>query len=124
MGTYNYNNSSCTDSSVIITVSSNSTFTNTPSSYMFLYTPPPPRMLIVPLPKKWSKSRRLAWVKFVNEETKTGWKVIMIITGTIEIIDPNIERRSMKEFLDIMRWNACDEDRKKIDRFTRSNGIK
>jgi len=59
----------------------------------------------------------MAFVKLVNMETKTGWLVTMVIKGDIIITDPNIETRTMEEFVPLLRWDASRNDNAKIDMF-------
>ena len=82
------------------------------------------RQVIVKTPKKWSKAIRAAYTRLVNDETDTGWKVTMWISGKIKITDPDVEVRSMKDFIPLLKSRASPEDRSLIDKFFEKAGVK
>ena len=75
------------------------------------------RRILVAAPKNWDKKRCLAFAKLINNKTNTGWNVEMIIKGEITITDPDIETRTMKEFLPLLKKRATKADINKIDKF-------
>jgi len=75
------------------------------------------KKIIVKTPKHWDKIKHAAWVKLVNQDTTTGWKVDMIIHGNILITDPSIEIREMNAFTVLMKETAGDLDKEKINEF-------
>lgn len=88
---------------------------------------PYPRVVVkkvyVKSPEHWDRSIVRAYAKLVNEETSTGWKVTAIIDGDIEILDPYIDVRDMKDFIGLLKARASVEDRKKIDAFFKKVGL-
>lgn len=79
--------------------------------------PPPPRRILVKHPMSWSREDSEAYVRLVNCETNTGWRVEMLISGDIVITDPDIDVRTMKEFEPLLTFRASNEDRQKIAAF-------
>ena len=75
------------------------------------------RKLLVRMPKNWSKRDQDAFVNLVNKDTNTGWKVEMIISGDVELVDHSIEVVSMQSFVDILSARATESDRKTINNF-------
>lgn len=59
----------------------------------------------------------MALVDLVNRETKTGHYIEMVIWGDVTITDPNIETRTMKEYVPLLCSYANPADLKKIVRF-------
>lgn len=82
------------------------------------------KRVLVPKPKKWTDKQSEAYVRLVNYETKTGWKVTMIISGDILVTDPNIEKRKMEDFIPLLKENANSIDIEKINKFFAENPIK
>lgn len=119
MGIYETNNT-LTTGTYCVCIASNSC-TSISGNY-YVCVPPPMRRIAVRLPGKWSKRVKLAWVKLFNEDTDTGWKVEMLIEGTIIITDPNIEQRDIQSFIELAKWRASDKDKKKLDAFMRRHG--
>lgn len=78
---------------------------------------PPPKRVVVPLPKHWTEQQALAFVDLINLKTKTGWKVTSLVRGDILICDPTIEKRPLRDFLPLLKLNANGEDASAIDRF-------
>lgn len=85
--------------------------------------PPPPREIIVKHPEHWTDEQTARYVRLVNDETQTGWLIKMIMNGEIRIVDPNIDIRTMKEFVPLLKHRASKEDRERIDAFFAENGI-
>ena len=75
------------------------------------------RTILVEAPKSWGEAIQAALTKLVNDETDTGWTITMWIRGDIKITDPNIERRSMKDFVPLLKHRASERDRSLIDKF-------
>lgn len=75
------------------------------------------RKVLIEIPGKWDEKANNAFVELVNIETKTGWIVELIIKGKIIITDPNVEKRTMKEFLPLLKWGANTQDTKTIMAF-------
>jgi len=100
----------------------NYTGTSTPSSldfvrYTVVSTTQVVRKLLVRQPKNWSKRDQDAFINLVNKNTNTGWKIEMIISGDIELVDHSIEVVSMQSFSEILRSKANGSDQRKIDTF-------
>ncbi len=74
-------------------------------------------------PEHWDRKIGQAYVKLVNDETNTGWKVTATIWGDIEIHDPYADVRDMKDFIGLLKARAPIEDRKKIDAFFKKVGL-
>lgn len=75
------------------------------------------RKILVKAPSKWGKAIRAAYTRLVNDETNTGWKVTMWIKGKIDITDPDVEVRSMEDFIPLLKSRASPSDRRMIDDF-------
>ena len=82
------------------------------------------RIILVKVPKKWTKIQNLKFTGLVNKETNTGWIVTLIIEGKVVITDPNVERRTMAEFIPLLKDKANSVDIKKIRKFFKNNPIK
>ena len=82
------------------------------------------RTILVKVPKKWTKKQNLSFTELVNKKTNTGWTVTLIIEGKIVITDPNVERRTMAEFIPLLKNKADNTDMRKIRMFFRENPIK
>ena len=83
-----------------------------------------PRSYLVVLPEHWSHDDALALSVLVNVETKTtGWKVEYIIEGHVTIVDPDVEVRSLRDFLPLLTRRANAEDREKISAFFKARPI-
>ena len=76
-----------------------------------------PRKLLVNTPAHWTQQNSDDFIRLVNTETDTGWKVTMRINGDIEIIDPDIEIREMEDFVPLLKTNANSQDKRIIDHF-------
>ena len=75
------------------------------------------RTILVTEPKHWADEDGLALVRLVNKETRTGWIVRLRIKGSVLITDPNIETRTMAEFVPLLKSYAFGSDLAKIDMF-------
>jgi hypothetical protein len=82
-----------------------------------IYTFYPARRFMIEQPESWTNNDAIAFMHLINDETKTGYIVEMIITGDILITDPNIEHRTMKQFIPLLRRSAIKDDRDKINSF-------
>jgi len=83
------------------------------TTYVFLR----PRRILVSSPAHWKKEDSLAFVDLVNNKTKTGWLVTMLIDGDILITDPDIETRTMEAFVPLLKKRASSDDMKTINEF-------
>ena len=90
------------------------------SGYYYL---PKPRRILVSTPEKWSEKDTLAFCDLVNKETRTGWIVEMVIRGDVIITDPDIETRTMEEFLPLLKNRASRSDVAKIEIFFKEHPI-
>lgn len=100
------------------------------SSYYRIYSERPnriyserPRRYLVSAPAHWTDEDNIAFVHLLNQETRTGFIVEMVIKGDILITDPNIEHRSMKNFLPLLRVRARGDDGRKIDEFFKQHPL-
>ena len=82
------------------------------------------RRVIVKHPEHWDKQKTADYVKLVNKETNTGWKIDMVFEGDVAIVDPDVEIREMDEFAILLKHRASQEDCEKIDKFFKEAGIK
>jgi hypothetical protein len=87
------------------------------SSSSTIYTFYPARRFLIEQPESWTNNDAIAFVHLINDETKTGYIVEMIINGDVLITDPNIEHRTMKQFIPLLRRSATNDDRDKINSF-------
>lgn len=115
MGNTDYTTTS-TEGTFYVTYCDNCTAT-TSSGWVYCYQP---KRYLVKNPVRWKQKGKDAFIKLVNDETSTGWKVTMVIDGKVEILDPNIEVITAKKFAAIMRWSASQEDKEKIDVFAKA----
>lgn len=76
-----------------------------------------PRQVLIEMPEHYEEEDVLALARLVNVHTKTGWVMGMIIMGKIIITDPRIERRTLKDFLPLLRRRASPTDLETIARF-------
>ena len=120
-------NGTTTSSGAYSMVYSGTTDTSTTSTNWAGSWQPYPRVVIkkvyVHRPKHWDRKIGQAWVKLVNDETNTGWKITATIWGDIEIHDPYEDVRDMKDFIGLLKARASAEDRKKIDAFFKKVGL-
>ena len=83
-----------------------------------------PRKILVSIPKKWTEEQGMKFVELVNIKTKTGWIVTLVIRGgDIVITDPDVERRTMAEFVPLLLKKAYNEDAILIKEFFNDNPI-
>ncbi len=119
--------STSTNADTYCTIFSNTTNISTTSTNWAGFWQPYPRVVIkkvyVHRPKHWDRKIGQAWVKLVNDETNTDWKIETTIWGDIEIHDPYADIRNMKDFIDLLKARATVEDRKKIDAFFKKVGL-
>ncbi len=103
--------------------SSWSNASNTSSNYCYYRTAI--RRFLVASPEHWTDDDALAFVELINEKTNTGFKVTMLIKGDVLITDPWIEKRTMEEFLPLLRSSAVTRnDRTLIDEFFKLHPLK
>lgn len=76
--------------------------------------------MIVTCPKWWIRADTVACAKLINVETDTGWKITLIMYGDVDIVDPEIEKRDMCDFLPLLLSGASVEDIEKINAFMES----
>jgi len=97
------------------------TATSATSGWIYIQTI---KKLIVPRPENWTDKNQEAFLRLVNIDTNTGWKVTMVIEGKILITDPDVEIRKMKDFYPLMKQRANGADIIKINKFIEENPIK
>lgn len=95
----------------------------------FGYSPTPTyrtvtRKILVRSPENWTKEQTLKFSTLVNKEIDTGWKVTLIISGEIVITDPDVEKRTMEDFIPLLKDTATKRDIHKIECFFIQNKIK
>ena len=76
-----------------------------------------PRRIVVKAPSWWDVIARANFTKMINEETQTGWKLLMWINGDIDIVDPTVEVRTLRDFIPLLKLRASEEDKDLIDLF-------
>lgn len=82
------------------------------------------KTILVPKPDKWTEEQNLRFVNLVNKETTTtGCKIKMIIKGEILVTDPNVEKRSMTDFIPLLVDQASYTDTQKIYKFFLDNPL-
>ena len=74
-------------------------------------------------PKGWNGKDHLDFCDLVNTKTKTGWKISALIRGDVLIVDPDIEKRTMEEFVPLLLKYANGEDKSAIVRFFEEHKI-
>lgn len=121
MGTYN--DSDCTASgNCDFTVTFNGTSANCTTCTLLDGTVswtvriPPPRKLLVKVPRGWKKGRVDGFVKLVNEQTRTGWRATMLVRVQ-KVYDPSIEQLTMKQFRSLLLQTASAGDAAVINAF-------
>ena len=80
------------------------------------------KQVVVKPPKHWTKKIIDLFVPLINDETNTGWKITQLMRE-IEIVDPMIDVREMRDFLGLLKANASTHDCKKIDAFFTKHGL-
>lgn len=101
---------------------SSTTTTNSSTDTWYTYTVCA-QEYIVPRPKGWNDDDSDAFTRLLNIETHTGWIVKMQIRGDIQICDPRINVREMKDMLPLILSRANQEDAKKINKFFKQHSI-
>lgn len=80
------------------------------------------RKILVSAPENWTEEQNMKFVELVNIKTKTGWKVTLVIKGgNITITDPNVERRTMADFIPLLKNEALRKDIILINEFFDNN---
>jgi len=80
------------------------------------------RKILVSAPDKWTDKQNMEFVELVNIKTKTGWYVTLVIKGgDIIITDPNIEKRSMVDFIPLLLCRTNHEETDLINKFLIDN---
>lgn len=130
---YYDSDTNCTTSGTTFTITSDASSSTTATPYYTIttmatgtaqhYYYPPPRRYLIPKPDQWTREQELAFVRLLNEQTHTGWKVEMLISGDVLICDPNIEKRSMEDFVPLLKLNASATDKAAIRAFFNDNPI-
>jgi hypothetical protein len=91
------------------------------SSSSLYYPIPVTRKILVENPKSWTKEQGLKFVELLNVKTKTGFTVILLIEGNVLITDPDVEKRTMLDFIPLLRKRANDGDLQLINEFFENN---
>jgi hypothetical protein len=82
------------------------------------------RTYLVEAPAHWTEEDQDAFTRLVNIETHTGFKVVMWIRGgDILITDPNVERRTMADFVPLLKAYGSQADRDAINAFFDEHGL-
>ena len=82
------------------------------------------RKILVIHSEHWTEKQGLKFVELVNIKTKTGWIVTLFIKGDVLITDPNVEKRTMEEYIPLFRNKASATDIKIINKFFKKNPTK
>lgn len=77
---------------------------------------------MVKSPKHWTKKILDLFVPLINDETDTGWKITELFRD-VEIIDPMVDVREMRDFVGLLKSRASTNDCKKIDAFFAKHGL-
>ena len=56
-----------------------------------------------------------ALTRLINDETDTGWKIEMWINGDVLITDMDIDIRTLKQWILMVKQHVTPADRAKID---------
>lgn len=106
-----------------VVVESTTTVTGSCTGGNFYYSAPRRREIIVEHPGEWKDEQHAAFIRLVNEEAKTcGWQITMLFRGgDLALVDPNIEVRSMKDFVPLLKDRASWDDRQIIETFFKAN---
>lgn len=111
-----WNSQSCSSATTYTTTSASTGGGGGASTWTCVYYVQPRAYLIDP-PDHWDEATLASFVRLVNDETKTGFTVTMVIKGEILITDPHVERRAMADFVPLWKRYANAADRTKIDAF-------
>ncbi len=90
---------------------------STATTYYPIWTYVTVKKFLVEAPKSWTDEAIDKFIRLVNIDTQTGFKVEMVIKGDVLITDPEIEKRSMKDFRPLFQSRASAEDNEKIKAF-------
>lgn len=93
-----------------------STSTNSTNGWVY-YSVVVRKDYLIEHPAHWSDADAADFVALVNDKTRTGFTITMLIKGDIAITDPNVERRSMADFVPLLLRHASAEDQKVIRDF-------
>lgn len=125
---WDYNANAGTTGTASTTASSTTTYTVVESTATttggpdFGYCAPRTREIIVEHPADWTDEQHAQYVRMVNDEVRTGWRVTMLFKGgDILIADPNIEVRKMADFVPLLKARASEADRVRINDFFKAN---
>lgn len=88
-----------------------------------LYYIPVVKKVLVECPEHWTESDVADFVFLVNDETQTGWTIDMVISGDIKITEPGVEKRSLVDFLPLLKQRASVEDKMLINKFFLSHPL-
>lgn len=75
------------------------------------------RRFLTPCPKGWTHDDEIAFTHLLNRETKTGFRVEMLISGDVLITDPDVEVREMRALVPLIKSHASEADCAKIEAF-------
>lgn len=75
------------------------------------------RHYLIEEPEHWTDQDAADFTYLVNDATKTGFKVLMRMKGDVQIADPNVEKRSMADFVPLLLSRAQPEDQEVIRDF-------
>ena len=75
------------------------------------------KMYLIHVPKKWIKEDCLAYSDLINKKTNTGFKVSLIIDVHVIITNPEVETRTMKDFIPLLLSHANYRDATTIRNF-------
>lgn len=84
---------------------------------VWLYVPQPVRKILVTCPDHWTRDVALAFAHFVNCKIRSRFHVEMVIDGNVAITDPDIEVRTMANFVPLLKKHTEPEDHEKVDGF-------
>ncbi len=92
-------------------------WTSTSTMYYPVWTYSVIKKYLVEAPQSWTQEAIDKFIRLVNIDTRTGFRVEMVIKGDVLITDPEIEKRSMKDFRPLLSFHASAEDNEKIKAF-------
>lgn len=78
------------------------------TDYPMVFIPPAPRKMFVENSPFWDDATVLQFVSLVNLKLSCGWRIDALIKGDVVIIDPNIEIRTMQDFMPLI-YAGCGE---------------
>lgn len=80
------------------------------------------RKILITAPENWSEEQVMSFTELVNIKTKSGWIIRMVIkNGNITITDPDVERRTMNDFIPLLKKHCSNEDIQLINDFFSKN---